>query len=317
MSGAENATEAVSSDEPVNVQAYIVSKIQSMMYGFGDAQVPLLETACLVGNIVQQQMRSMINHASDVAAMRGVKTIGLEEFIFLMRKDRVKLHRLLKYMDMKDVKNKVTGILDEDAEDPELALDTPNRKLSQICMDFLSSIDSTGELIHTGDLPADIVKYERQVRAERTSRTLDRRSYVEFVNARCSSFTNMRSGSKFRDWLQLNADGSHSELPKITNNAYDLLGYLAYETVAQLVDLALLVRQDEQMRAGDAISRYVPGIGYSARHSLDSQQIETAAPLTPAEVREAVRRYWHSPMGSSLNFTRNITCQVDTKLFCC
>lgn len=41
----------------------------------------------------------------------------------------------------------------------------------------------------------------------------------------------------------------------ITKQAYTILGYLAYESVAQIVDLALLVRQDQNKIYGDAIDR--------------------------------------------------------------
>ena len=41
----------------------------------------------------------------------------------------------------------------------------------------------------------------------------------------------------------------------ISKQAYTILGYLAYETVAQIVDFALLVRQDQNKIFGDAIDR--------------------------------------------------------------
>ena len=41
----------------------------------------------------------------------------------------------------------------------------------------------------------------------------------------------------------------------ITKSGYTVLGYLAYETVAQIVDLAFLVRQDQNKLHGDSIDR--------------------------------------------------------------
>lgn len=41
----------------------------------------------------------------------------------------------------------------------------------------------------------------------------------------------------------------------ITKQAYTILGYLAYETVAQIIDFALLIRQDQNKIYGDAIDR--------------------------------------------------------------
>jgi hypothetical protein len=77
---------------------YFVTEIQSMMHGFGDSRTPLLESASLIETIVQQQQWAIINQAADVAAMRGAKCIGPEDILFLLRKDRIKTHRLLKYL---------------------------------------------------------------------------------------------------------------------------------------------------------------------------------------------------------------------------
>ena len=52
-------------------------------------------------------------------------------------------------------------------------------------------------------------------------------------------------------------------------------GYMAYETVAQIVDLALLVRQDNLVCPGSPFSRYMPATGYSTRHSVDCRQVRT------------------------------------------
>lgn len=51
-------------------------------------------------------------------------------------------------------------------------------------MDFLQSIDQTGELTDTSAIPVDVVKYERNVRAERSSRVLDETRCVPFPSAR-------------------------------------------------------------------------------------------------------------------------------------
>lgn len=75
-----------------------VTEIQSMMHGFGDAQMPLLESASLIETVVQQQQWAVISQAADVATMRGAKCIGPEDILFLLRKDRIKMHRLIKYL---------------------------------------------------------------------------------------------------------------------------------------------------------------------------------------------------------------------------
>ena len=82
---------------------HFVTEIQSMMHGFGDSRSPLIESATLIQTVVLQQMRTIIHKASEVSIMRGVKAVGPEDIIFLMRKDRVRLHRLLKYLGIVDI----------------------------------------------------------------------------------------------------------------------------------------------------------------------------------------------------------------------
>ncbi|KAJ8780021.1 hypothetical protein J1605_012057 [Eschrichtius robustus] len=87
-------------------------------------------------------------------------------------------------------------------------------------------------------------------RAERQTRIMDSAQYAEFCESRQLSFS--KKASKFRDWL----DCSSLEIkPNVI--AMEILAYLAYETVAQLVDLALLVRQDMVTKAGDPFSHAI------------------------------------------------------------
>ncbi|XP_069687974.1 transcription initiation protein SPT3 homolog [Periplaneta americana] len=319
MNNVIHTSEANSGTDPSISKGYFVAEIQSMMHGFGDAKAPLLESACLIETVVQQQQRTLINQAADVAAMRGVKCVGPEDILFLLRKDRVKIQRLLKYLAVRDLKSNINNVLGESSVEGDLQLDTSlgtGKKRSRLCLDFLQSIDQTGELTDTSSFPIDIVKYERNVRAERASRELNQSSYLEFVNARRASFASRKSGPKFREWLRSKSD-VNSEVPKISDAAYDLLSYMAYETVAQIMDLTLLVRQDNMARPGVAFSRYLPSAGYSTHQTLDSRQIESAPPLTPSEIREALRRYWTSPVGPASHFTRNLTSHVHSRLLSC
>uniref|UniRef100_A0A8C2XXG0 Transcription initiation protein SPT3 homolog n=1 Tax=Capra hircus TaxID=9925 RepID=A0A8C2XXG0_CAPHI len=124
-------------------------------------------------------------------------------------------------------------------------------KRQKIAQDFLNSIDQTGELLAMfEDDEIDEVKQERMERAERQTRVMDSAQYAEFCESRHLSFS--KKGSKFRDWLDC---GSMEIKPNVI--AMEILAYLAYETVAQLVDLALLVRQDMVTKAGDPFSHAI------------------------------------------------------------
>lgn len=74
------------------------SEIRQMMHGFGDSSEPLIESAKIIDEIVLQQMRTIVNKASQVAEERGSNVVIAEDFIFLLRKDKVKLQRLIKYL---------------------------------------------------------------------------------------------------------------------------------------------------------------------------------------------------------------------------
>ncbi|EDM18721.1 rCG43672, isoform CRA_a [Rattus norvegicus] len=169
------------------------------------------------------------------------------------------------------------------------------------------------------DNELDDVKQERMERAERQTRTMDSAQYAEFCESRQLSFS--KKASKFRDWL----DCSSMEIkPNVI--AMEILAYLAYETVAQLVDLALLVRQDMVSKAGDPFSHAISatfiqyhnsaehagraasgslGNGSTGQDSAKTKQRKrkksTAAcgveahsdAIQPCHIREAIRRYGH------------------------
>ncbi|XP_014113133.1 PREDICTED: transcription initiation protein SPT3 homolog isoform X3 [Pseudopodoces humilis] len=206
--------------------------------------------------------------------MRGARVISAEDLLFLMRKDKKKLRRLLKYMFFRDYKSKIVKGIEED--DLLEAVTSPDiwrsqigclfcfaclcedkfnsnntNKRQKLAQDFLNSIDQTGELLAMfEDDEIDDVKQERMERAERQTRTMDSVQYAEFCESRQLSFS--KKASKFRDWL----DCSSMEI-KPNAVAMEILAYLAYETVAQLVDLALLVKQDMTSKAGDPFSHAI------------------------------------------------------------
>jgi len=77
---------------------------------------------------------------------------------------------------VKDLKKNISGILQDSSSDWDITPETSSAsgsKQSHMCKEFLKSIDQTGELTDTSAVPVDVVKYERNVRAERSSRILD------------------------------------------------------------------------------------------------------------------------------------------------
>ncbi|XP_026641449.1 transcription initiation protein SPT3 homolog isoform X3 [Microtus ochrogaster] len=118
-------------------------------------------------------------------------------------------------------------------------------------------------------------------RAERQTRTMDSAQYAEFCESRQLSFS--KKASKFRDWLDC---GSMEIKPNVI--AMEILAYLAYETVAQVVDLALLVRQDMVSKAGDPFSHAISATFIQYHNSAEGSCLkscpdspENTPPATP------------------------------------
>ncbi|XP_078069046.1 transcription initiation protein SPT3 homolog isoform X4 [Mustelus asterias] len=214
-------------------------------YAFGDARRTLPETAVLVEDIVHSQLINMLHQAAEISQVRGARVIAAEDILFLMRKDKGKLRRLLRYMNFRDFKSKIVkSVEDEDVIEADKSSSSINKR-QKLYQEFLSSIDQTGELLGClEEDDADEVKQERLERAERQTRMMDSSQYAEYSESRQLSFA--KKSTKFKDWL----DCSSMEV-KPNPVALEIMAYLAQETVAQLVDLALLVKQDMAAKTGD------------------------------------------------------------------
>lgn len=247
-----------------------------MMFSLGDARRPLHETAVLVEDVVHTQLINLLQQAAEVSQLRGARVISAEDLLFLMRKDKKKLRRLLKYMFIRDYKSKIIkGIDEDDLLEEKLSGSSGTNKRQKIAQDLINSIDQTGELLAMfEDNELDDVKQERMERAERQTRTMDSAQYAEFCESRQLSFS--KKASKFRDWL----DCSSMEIkPNVI--AMEILAYLAYETVAQLVDLALLVRQDMVSKAGDPFSHAISATFIQYHNSAEGSSCLKSSPDSP------------------------------------
>lgn len=170
------------------------------MYGFGDCPEPLVESAKIIEDVIHRQMRSLVYKACEVAERRNSKVVTDEDFIFLLRSNKIKLRRLLKYLEIKEFKASVNRILEAESFDDSLEDLTDNplkKKRSQ--NRIVSLIDNTGELMENQSA-IDHVKHNRRLRAEMMSRKIDEARYLDYSRARCISFAN-RNQHKFSDWI--------------------------------------------------------------------------------------------------------------------
>ncbi|XP_022528758.1 transcription initiation protein SPT3 homolog isoform X3 [Astyanax mexicanus] len=247
-----------------------IPELQSMMFALGDSRRPLHETAALVEDIVHTQLINLLHQAAEVALLRGARVISPEDIIFLMRKDKKKMRRLLKYMQFRDFKSKLMKTVDdEDPLDPDKYSSSSSvNKRQRLAQDFLGSIDQTGEFLALlEDEEVDEVKQERMERLEKQTRSMDSSQYSDFCESRQLSFS--KKASKFREWL----DCSSLDV-KPNAVSMEILSYLAYETVAQIVDLALLVKQDMTPKTGDPFGHAISATFFQY-HSSSSEAVST------------------------------------------
>lgn len=245
-----------------------VKDIQQMMYGLGDSSEPLESTATLVEGIVLDQLKRLMYQAADIAAMRREETVGPEDILFLMRRNEPALKRLITYLGIKDEKTllckALSELVDIGFEDQLVNLDEPapvqwKKTRKGYCIEFLKSLGIEESDL---DMVDDAVKESRLMRANNKAMNLSSTAYQEYHKARCASFSSAQMCSqKFLDWLKLG--GLNQTL---TTPVAEILVYLAKETVANLVDMALIVREENTMESGEP------------------------SPIRPEEIQEVVRR---------------------------
>ncbi|XP_023341029.1 transcription initiation protein SPT3 homolog [Eurytemora carolleeae] len=268
-----------------------LSDTQQMMYAFGDFRRPNPDSARIVEQVVLAQLRTIIHLATNLAENRGSKILIIEDILYLMRKSPIKIQRLIQYLKIKDKKDELSLL--EKGETWERQLKTTVR-----CRNFLEKIDETGVLLAACDKEHyDEVYHERLVRHDRITKNLDERKYLDFCKARRVSFR-----GKYSQWFQSSlqdvVDTLDIKLEKLTN---DVICYLAYETLGQLIELCLVVRRDSSFNSVDKLNRLLPiqsintafpnlAVPVRDKNEGIKNSDYSGCPLTPAEVREAVRR---------------------------
>ena len=77
--------------------------------------------------------------------------------------------------------------------------------------------------------------------------------YIFIFQAKSTSFKRSQPAGKFQDWLLKDSPAPEVVLSATT---WSILSYFAYETIAQIVDLAFIVRRDNAAgQVNDAVKR--------------------------------------------------------------
>lgn len=299
-----------SSGEKVHFQ----KEISNMLHGFGDNPNPNAATVVLVENIVLQQMRSMVQEAFNNSQFRGSNIITNFDIIYLMRKNKLKLKRLHDYQIKLNLATKQAAINSNIM--PEIHLEDekdPTLKGKQSHIDVIKELDETDEV---GQIKFDVIDYLRKVRAAKISEAISYEKYEAYHKARCMSFRTSvgnwrRNYSKFEWWINPNKDIN------IAMSAIEVLSFLAYETVAEIVDAVFLIRQDAKKKNGDPFSKFEGGYFCNPVSLSNAVYIksgfEGVPAITVSEVREVLRRYFSPCVGMNGLFSRNMSLDLPVK----
>ncbi|KFM61429.1 Transcription initiation protein SPT3-like protein, partial [Stegodyphus mimosarum] len=225
-------------------------EIRSMMYTFGNCQEPLAQSVYLVEKILRDQMNKLLCKATEAAFTRGGHNISHEDLLFVIRKNRIVVKRLMQYLEIMDMK----AVLYRRAK---LNLDTaypgqlPRGLRVKVCLAFLDYLDESGALGSVLDeYVDDPVGNERMLRRNRMTLRMSTEEYMKFSEMLSASFFPGGKAEKFKGWLL--KDNVTPLLP--TKLAVEIINFLARETVAQIVDLSLQVKKQAYSYSLAAVS---------------------------------------------------------------
>lgn len=256
------------------MKSIFFNEVSDIMHGFGDCEQPLKESVLLVEGILQQQLNAIMSAVIQVASQRrGEVKVTQGDFEYLMRKSPEKIYRMQKHLrDLglrKRIQEMLTGRQATLPDDPEGSERGGEREVAE---------------------KYDEERSRRLFRADRISQILTGSAYQQYNAAKRTSFyCRNQLSHRFRSWLNIPAD------LQITPHVLTILSYLAHDTIAIVVDRAILVRLNSSNRIVDPYQRYShTGITHQMMHLCpdvtQGRGGDGIRPITVQEINEALRR---------------------------
>lgn len=211
-------------------------EISDIMRGYGDCETPLLDSIILVEKIVLSQMRSLLDEVIGVAVRRCGRPQPLQrDFEFMMRNSTTKLYRFQKYLKDLELKRRYEDMV--------------NGRPMTYSEDFDEDNFQEPEEVEE---KYDEEKTRRVFRANRISLLLDSKQYTEYNDARRTSF-HYRNSATVKAKLYKIISPPPDAI--ISVHVYTILGYLVHETIATIVDYAILTRLNSSNRDVHPLNR--------------------------------------------------------------
>ncbi|KAK4087532.1 Transcription initiation factor IID, 18kDa subunit [Purpureocillium lilacinum] len=309
-----------------NPRELMINTVRQMMYVSGETAEPSVETTSIIEDIVRQQVIELLRNCTELASRRGSKSISTNDLIFQIRHDQAKVSRLRTFLSWKDVRKNVKDSDDKGADADLAAGDDPvggvvagsgpvdeaakKNKKAKVGLPWEPASFFPVEVPERDDEEdeeEDEMNYmtlQRLRKADERTKLMTREEYVTWSEYRQASFT-WRKGKRFREWAGFGVVTDS----KPSDDIVDILGFLTFEMVATLTEVALKAKEQEDLARAQSGADSVAGAKKRKhQHGLFDPPSEGKTPIEPRHVQEAFRRFQQRPKKSRamLNGTRLI-----------
>ncbi|KAG5950658.1 hypothetical protein E4U53_004628 [Claviceps sorghi] len=285
-------------------------EISQMMYVSGETGEPSVETTSIIEDIVRQQVIELLRNCTELASRRGSKSISTTDLIFQIRHDQAKVSRLRTFLSWKDVRKNVKDSDDKGADadlgaaagDEGVVPGAPvdeaakKNKKAKVGLPWEPASFYSVEVPERDDEEDEeeeemnYITLQRLRKADERTKAMTKEEYVTWSEYRQASFT-WRKGKRFREWAGFGIVTDS----KPSDDIVDILGFLTFEMVATLTEVALKAKEQEDS------ARALSGADNAGTKKRKLQQglfdppSEGKTPVEPRHVQEAFRRFQERP----------------------
>ncbi len=263
-----------------------------------------------------------LRNCTELASRRGSKSISTNDLIFQIRHDQAKVSRLRTFLSWKDVRKNIKDSDDKGADADLAAGDDPtggvvgsgpvdeaakkNKKakvgLPWEPLSFYSvEVPERDDEDDEEEEEMNYITLQRLRKADERTKVMTKEEYVTWSEYRQASFT-WRKGKRFREWAGFGIVTDS----KPSDDIVDILGFLTFEMVQTLTEMALKAKEQEDMARAQNGGENAGDKKRKHQHGLFDPPSEGRTPIEPRHVQEAFRRFQQRPKKSRamLNITR-------------
>lgn len=265
-----------------------------------------------------------LRNCTELASRRGSKSIHTNDLIFQIRHDQAKVSRLRTFLSWKDVRKNIKDSDDKGADADLAAGDDPgnvagpvdeaakkNKKAKvglpwEPASFFNAEVPERDDEEDEEEEEMNHITLQRLRKADERTKVMTREEYVTWSEYRQASFT-WRKGKRFREWAGFGIVTDS----KPSDDIVDILGFLTFEMVQTLTEMALKAKEQEDVAralsgSGDNHHHQQGAKKRKHQHGLFDPPSEGRTPIEPRHVQEAFRRFQQRPKKTRamLNGTR-------------